>query len=224
MTAALSKRRVFMTGASGYLGSRLIPLLLDRGHSVHALLRASSRHRPPAGCTCLWGDPLDGATFQDGIRGCDTFLQLVGTPKPAPWKGAQFRNVDRVSGLASIAAATQSGRPHFIYISVAHPAPIMKDYIAVRAECETALVGSGMPATILRPWYVLGPGHWWPILLAPAYRIAEQWPSTSEAAGRLGLLTIQDMLNALVWSVEHPAETIREMNVPDIRRLTGGGR
>lgn len=188
---------------------------------MHALVRRSSRRALPTGCVCLSGDPLDAATFRDVIRGCDTFVQLVGTPKPAPWKGAQFRAVDRVSGLAAIAAAAQSGRPHFIYVSVAHPAPIMKDYIAVRTECEAVLRDSGMPATILRPWYVLGPGHWWPFLLAPIYRIAERWPFTREAAGRLGLLAIDEMLNALVWAVEHPPEATRVLGVPDIRSLAG---
>jgi uncharacterized protein YbjT (DUF2867 family) len=131
--------------------------------------------------------------------------------------------VDRVSGLAAITAA-QSERPHFIYVSVAHPAPIMKDYIAVRTECEAALRESGMPATILRPWYILGPGHWWPRLLAPAYWIAERWSFTREAAGRLGLLTIDEMLNALVWAVEHPPKQTRAMGVADIRLLAGGAR
>ena len=215
----MSSQRVFMTGGTGYLGSRLISLLLQRGHAVRALTRESSRDNLPAGCDPVIGNPLDSATFTGEMRGCDTLVQLVGVPKPSPWKGAQFRAVDRVSGLASIDAAKQTGVSHFIYVSVAHPAPIMKDYIAVRTECETALRTSGLRATILRPWYILGPGHWWPLFLKPAYWFYEQIPSTRESAHRLGLVTLPQMLRSLVWAVEHPPESVRVIEVSDIRAI-----
>jgi uncharacterized protein YbjT (DUF2867 family) len=127
--------------------------------------------------------------------------------------------VDRVSGLASIEAAARSGGPHFVYVSVAHPAPIMKAYIAVRVECEAALRATGLPATILRPWYILGPGHRWPLLLVPGYWIGERLSSTHDAALRLGLVTIGEMLRTLIWAVEHPPESVRVMEAPDIRTV-----
>jgi len=219
VAGASSARRVFVTGGTGYLGSRLIPLLLERGHTVRALIRASSRHTLPAGCQRVIGDPLDGATFLRQVEGCDTFVQLVGVPKPAPWKGEQFRAVDRVSAFAAIQAARQGGVSHFIYVSVAHPAPVMKDYIAVRTECEAALHASGLCATILRPWYILGPGHWWTWLLLPAYWLLERLPWSSESAARLGLVTVQEMLRTLLWTVDHPPESRRVLTVPDIRRI-----
>jgi len=49
----------------------------------------------------------------------------------------------------------------------------MRAYIAVRKECEAILAASGLTTTILRPWYVLGPGHRWPVILLPFYRLAE---------------------------------------------------
>jgi uncharacterized protein YbjT (DUF2867 family) len=146
-------------------------------------------------------------------------VQLVGVPKPAPWKGPQFRAVDRVSALASLDAARQAGVKHFIYVSVAHPAPIMKAYIGVRAECEAALRASGLRTTILRPWYILGPGHWWPLLLKPAYWLCEEIPSTREAAVRLGLVTLRQMQVSLVWAVEHPPESVRVIDVREIRAI-----
>ena len=45
----------------------------------------------------------------------------------------------------------------------------MKAYIEVRKECEAEIQDAGLTATILRPWYVLGPGHRWPVLLKPMY-------------------------------------------------------
>lgn len=214
-------KQVFLTGGTGYLGSRLIPLLAQRGYGVRTLVRESSRRRLPAGCEPVIGDPLDARTFVDHVRRADTFVQLVGTPKPAPWKGEQFRAVDRRSGLASIDAARQVGVDHFIYVSVAHPAPIMNDYIAVRLECEAALRESAQCATILRPWYILGPGHWWPALLKPAYWLCKRLPTTRESAARLGLVTIEQMLRAILWAVDHPPDRVRVIDVPEIRRLGG---
>lgn len=84
---------------------------------------------------------------------------MVGVAHPNPAKAAEFRNIDLVSSQAAISAAVEARVRHFIYISVAHPAPVMKAYITVRTECENKLIASGLNATILQPWYVLGPGH-----------------------------------------------------------------
>ena len=77
---------------------------------------------------------------------------------------------------------------------------------------------SGLPATILRPWYVLGPGHRWPALLAPLYALARAFPPTRDGARRLGLVTLDQMLAALVAAVEAPADGWRTVDVPHIQR------
>jgi uncharacterized protein YbjT (DUF2867 family) len=107
---------------------------------------------------------------------------------------------------------------HFIYVSVAHPAPIMRAYVAVRQEGEALVNASGIPATILRPWYVLGPGHRWPLLLVPIYAILRRLPATRDTAERLGLVTRKAMVAALVRAVETaPASGVQIVGVPDIR-------
>ena len=53
---------------------------------------------------------------------------------------------------------------------------MMHAYIAVRMEGEAMIRAAGLNATILRPWYVLGPGHWWPVALLPAYWVMERIP------------------------------------------------
>ncbi len=197
-------------------------MLLVRGHMVRALARRESAKNVPAGCEVVIGDPLDARTFADQVQAMDTVVQLVGVPKPSPWKGEQFRRVDGPSALATIAAAKEAKVAHVVYVSVAHPAPIMNDYIAVRTDCETALTRSGLVATVLRPWYILGPGHWWPVALFPAYWIMERLPSTRDGARRLGLVTLSEMLRAMVWAVEHPPTATRTIDVPQIRRLGQG--
>ena len=210
-------RCVFIAGGTGYMGQKLIAKLLLRGHEVRALVRPGSEKKLPAGCKPVDGNALDGASYANQISPADTFVQLVGVAHPSPAKAAEFRRVDLPAGLGAIAAAKSVGIRHFVYLSVAHPAPMMHDYIAVRTQCEAAIETAGLNATILRPWYVLGPGHRWPYLLLPVYKVAELLPPTREGAQRLGLVTLEQMTNALTVAVENPVEGIRVVTVPEIR-------
>ena len=211
------KRNVFITGGTGYVGSRLITRLLSRGHNVRALARAGSESKLPPGCEVVTGNALDSLTYVDRIPPSDTFVQLVGVAHPSPAKGAEFRSIDRPSALGAISAAAKSGIQHFVYVSVAHPAPMMKAYIEVRVECERAIAQAGLNASILRPWYVLGPGHYWPYLLLPAYKLMELLPATRNGAARLGLVTLGQMVTALADAVENPCTGVRVWGVPEIR-------
>jgi uncharacterized protein YbjT (DUF2867 family) len=210
-------RCVFVAGGTGYIGQKLMAKLLLRGHEVRALVRSGSEKKLPAGCRPVPGNALDGASYANQISPADTFVQLVGVAHPSPAKAAEFRRVDLPAGLGAIAAAKSVGIRHFVYLSVAHPAPLMHDYIAVRSQCEAAIETAGLNATILRPWYVLGPGHRWPYLLWPVYRVAELLPPTREGARRLGLVTLEQMTNALTVAVENPVDGIRVVTIPEIR-------
>jgi len=214
---------VFITGSTGYLGTPLIRALVDRGHSVRALVRPGSEKKLPAGVTAVSGNALDASSYAARIAPSDTFVQLVGVSHPSPSKAAEFQAIDRASALGAIAAARQARVRHFIYMSVAQPAPIMKSYQSVRAECEAALLESGggrMKVTIVRPWYVLGRGHRWPYVLLPMYWLCERIPSTREGARRLGLVTLGQMTQTLVSAVENPSIGARFVEVPQIRRGT----
>ena len=208
---------VFLTGATGFLGRNLAAELLRRGHRVRALARAGSEARIPAGCEAVTGDPLDAASYRGHVAPADTFVQLVGVSHPSPAKAAQFRSIDLKSAQAGVEAAVSAGIRHLIYVSVAHPAPVMKEYIAARSEAEEAIRASGLNATILRPWYILGPGRRWPLLLLPMYWVMGAIPATRESARRLGLVTIEQMVAALARAVERPARGVRVMEVPEIR-------
>jgi uncharacterized protein YbjT (DUF2867 family) len=214
-------RCVFVTGGTGYVGRPLITLLLDRGHEVRALVRPGSEKKLPPGCQAVLGDALDGSSYAGQIQPADTFVQLVGVSHPNPSKAAEFRRVDLVSGRDAVQAARTAGIGHFVYLSVGQPAPVMRAYVQVRAECEALLRQSGMDATILRPWYVLGPGHRWPYLLLPVYKLMELLPATRDGARRLGLVTLEQMTQALVGAVETSAHGVRIVEVPQIR-VPGG--
>jgi len=212
------KHCVFVAGGTGYVGRPLIARLRERGHNVRALVRPGSERKLPAGCTPVGGDALHAESYAAAIAPADTFVQLVGVAHPSPAKAAQFRTIDFVSASGAFRGAKQANVQHFVYLSVAHPAPVMKAYVQVRSECEAALRETGMNATILRPWYVLGPGHRWPYALLPMYWLMELLPATRTGAQRLGLVTLAQMVNALVTAVENPCRGVHIVEVPEMRK------
>jgi uncharacterized protein YbjT (DUF2867 family) len=95
----------------------------------------------------------------------------------------------------------------------------MKAYLSARAEAERVLSQSGLTATVVRPWYVLGPGHRWPMLLIPVYAFVDLFPGLRTGARRLGLVTLAQMTDALVDAIERPpnAGTTHLVEVPQIK-------
>ena len=209
-------QKVFIAGATGYMGSKVAAELVRRGHAVKALVRPESLNRLPRHCLAVVGNALDGESFRGAIGDVDSYVQLVGVAHPSPSKARQFREIDQKSFEESLKAAVENRVRHFVYVSVAHPAPAMRAYIEVRSHCEDMLKKSGLNATILRPWYVLGPGHYWPYALKPFYWLARQIPRARDGATRLGLVTLQQMVAALVNGIESPANGVRMLGVPEI--------
>jgi uncharacterized protein YbjT (DUF2867 family) len=212
----IEPRNVFLTGGTGYIGRRLATELFRRGHVVRALVRQGSESRLPTGSAVIGGDALDRRTYANRVSPSDTFVHLVGVSHPGPSKADQFLTVDLASAREAIASAQAADVRHFVYVSVAHPAPVMKAYIAARREVETLIRMSGMNATVLRPWYVLGPGHNWPRLLLPLYWLADLVPVTRPGARRLGLVTLDQLTRAMVRVIESPPSGVRILEVPDI--------
>jgi uncharacterized protein YbjT (DUF2867 family) len=214
-----ASRRVFITGGTGYIGSGLIPILLERDHRVRVLVRPGSKAKLPAACEVVSGNALNANSYRQLIRPAETFIHLVGVAHPTPAKAAEFRAIDLVSAREAIDACAELGVHHFVYLSVAHPAPMAmkKDYIAVRPECEQMIEERHLNATILRPWYVLGPEHRWLYALLPLYKICEWLPFTRAVALRLGLVSLDELILALVEAVESPVQGTRIVSVPEIR-------
>jgi uncharacterized protein YbjT (DUF2867 family) len=211
-------RCVFITGGTGYIGSNLIPVLTEREHRVRVLVRPGSKAKLPAGCEVVSGNALDGNSYRQLIRPADTFIHLVGTPNPLQAEVADLRAIDLVAVREAASACAEVGVPHFIYLSVARPAPAKKDLVAVRAECEQMIAEHHLNATILRPWSLLTPERRWPLqLLLALYKLGEWIPFTRAAALRLGPVTLDQLILALVEAVESPVLGTRIVEVPEIR-------
>jgi len=211
-------RDVFVTGGTGYVGSPLIEALLARGHIVRALTRAASASRLPAGAVSVIGNALEPAGWTAHIAPADTFVHLIGTPHPSPLKAAEFQSVDLVSVRTAVQAAAAAGVRHFVYVSVAHPAPMMHAFVAVRQQGEAMIADSRLPATILRPWYILGPGHRWPYVLVPMYALMRLVPSLKAGAERLALLPRQAVIDTIVRCIESPPDRLTVLEAPQITR------
>jgi uncharacterized protein YbjT (DUF2867 family) len=213
----MSRHQIFLTGSTGFLGTSLAAELLRRGHDVRALARPGSESRVAKGCEIVHGDALQADSYAAHIGDADTFVHLVGVAHPSPSKADEFRAIDLVSAREAVKAATQAGIRHFVYLSVARPAPMMKEYQAVRAEGEQMVIATGIPATFVRPWYVLGPGRRWPLVLQPFYALARAIPAARDGATRLALVTIEQMTQTLAWAVENPPEQLQALDPPEIK-------
>ena len=143
---------VFVTRRHWPHRPRIHPELAQRDTEILALVRA----HPLQSCQQTAARLLAIRSTTD-FRARDsedsTFIQLVGVPHSSPRKAKQFREIDLVSVRESVAAATVARVKHFVYLSVAQPAPTMKEYIAVRAEGESMIRAAGLRSTVLRPIY-----------------------------------------------------------------------
>lgn len=211
---------ILVTGGTGYIGRNLIPPLIARGHRVRVLAREDSVARVSPGAAAVIGDALDDRSVATALHTGDTLIHLVGTPHPTPSKSDQFEKIDLISIRASVNAARHVGIDHLVYVSVAHPAPVMQAYLWVRTLGETMIHEAGITASILRPWYVLGPGRQWPKLIVPLYKLAELFPGTRASAERLGLVTIEQFIIAIISAAENPPirGQRRIIDVPAIKR------
>jgi uncharacterized protein YbjT (DUF2867 family) len=217
MPTAAIPRHVFVTGGTGYLGRPLLAALVARGHRVRALTRPTPAPLPE-GAEPVLGDALIPSSYAERVAPADTLVHLVGVAHPGRQRAHAFRAVDRPAAEAAFGAARAAGVGHVVYVSVAQPAPMLRAYVEARAACEAALRASGLDATILRPWYVLGPGHRWPYLLLPFSALAARFPPTADTARRLGFVTLSQMTAALVEAAETPEPGVRVWEVPRIRQ------
>ena len=133
---------VLVTGATGMLGSVLVPKLVDRGHNVHAL----SRH-PPAdgpGLTGVAGDVLTGKGLATAADGVDTVIHAATSPR------RRARRVE-VEGTRHMLAAARDAGAHFLYVSIVGVDRSARfHYYRAKWAAEQLVAAHGGPWTILR--------------------------------------------------------------------------
>ena len=210
---------IFITGGTGYIGKRLIKKLVVLGYDVTALVRKGSEAKLPKGVRAIIADPFDAVTFQQWIPRGATYIQLLGAAHPSPRKKEEFQQVDLRSVKESANAAAAAGVQHFIYLSVAMTdSSMMQEYTNVRKQGEAYIQSKHLVCTFIRPWYVIGPGHYWPLLLMPAYGIAQLRPQWKQKTKGMELLNINLLLRTLVKAIEAPPQRQRLFEISHMKK------
>jgi uncharacterized protein YbjT (DUF2867 family) len=137
--------KVLVTGATGFTGSRLIPLLLQNGFQVRALTRPTSDRTPLSALTVEWvtGDLSDTQALTAALRGVDALVNIA---------SLGFGHADNI-----IASAKAAGVKRGIFISTtAIFTQLNAGSKSVRLAAEEAIQASGLDYTILRPTMIYG--------------------------------------------------------------------
>lgn len=213
-------RSIFITGGSGYVGSRLIPELLDKGYTVKALVRKGSEQRIDKRCEIVFGDALNANSYSKWVSGCDTFIHLVGVHHPSPRNKKEFYSIDLASIIEAAKAASANHVQHFIYLSVVQvPFKFMLDYQAVRLTGEELIRSSEMNGTFIRPIYIIGPGHYWPLLFSPLLWLLKLFPATRKIVLLFEFVTIKQIIKSFIKAVENPPQGIRIIEIEEINKI-----
>src|SRR5688572_7983336 len=148
---------VLLTGASGYVGGRLLPLLEARGHTLRCLARRPEhlRARTGPGTEVVRGDVLDGDSLAAALRGVEQAYYLVHSMGTA---GA-FEAEDRRGAENFARAGRASGLRRIVYLGgLGEDEPGLSPHLRSRHEVGAILRASGVPTLELRASIVIGSG------------------------------------------------------------------
>lgn len=214
---------VFVTGATGYVGGRLVPRLLENGYPVRCLARSPRKldARPwsiDPRVEIIAGDLDDEHATAEAMRGCRVAYYLVHS-MGAGDNHADFARRDRELAESFARAAKDAGVERIIYLGgLGGTDEDLSEHLASRREVETALGVTGVPVTVLRAAVIIGSGsvsfeilryltERLPIMTTPRWVRTECQP-----------IAIRDVLTDLVACLEKPETTGRviEIGGPDV--------
>ncbi|MCK9896818.1 SDR family oxidoreductase [Frankia sp. AgB32] len=211
--------RILVTGATGYLGGRLAPRLLDRGHDVRAMTRDPARLRDipwAARADIVQADARDPDSLPAALDGIDVAYYLIHSID----SGGDFSAVDRQAAAAFAAACRDAGVRRIIYLGGLSPAGDgeLSAHLSSRQEVARILLDSGVPTLVLRAAVIIGSGsasfemlrhltERLPMMLTP------RWVRT-----RIQPIAVRDVLHYLIGGLAVPADVHGSFDVggPDV--------
>ncbi|WP_330455938.1 SDR family oxidoreductase [Streptomyces sp. NBC_00820] len=213
--------RCLVTGATGYIGGRLVPELLAAGHQVRCLARTPRKLRdhPWAGeAEVVEGDVTDADSVADALRDIDVAYYLV----HALGTGSDFEETDRRAARIFGEQAKAAGVRRIVYLGGLTPEGVPEEdlspHLRSRAEVGRILLESGVPTSALRAAVIIGSGsasfemlryltERLPVMLTPT------WVRT-----RLQPIGVKDVLRILVGCARLPEDVNRTFDIggPDI--------
>jgi uncharacterized protein YbjT (DUF2867 family) len=207
-----------VTGATGYIGGRLVPELLAAGHRVRVMTRSPERVRdhPWAGrVEIVRADAADAGQVAAACAGADVAYYLI----HALGTGGEFEETDRRTAQVMAKAAREAGIARLVYLGALEPeGEELSPHLRSRTEVAEILLGSGVPTVVLRAAVVLGSGsasfemlryltERLPVMVTP------RWVHS-----RIQPIAVRDVLRYLVGCARLPASVHRAFDVggPDV--------
>ena len=197
-------RTILVTGATGYIGGRLVPRLLEEQRRVRVLVRNRERvrSRPWSGqVEVAVGDVLDPATLSEALEGVDTAYYLVHSMGSGPG----FHELDVEAAHTFGQAAAEAGVGHVIYLGGLGSGANLSPHLRSRQECGLALRASGVAVTEFRAAVVVGAGsisfemirylvERLPVMVCPRWLYSHVQP-----------IAVDDLLDYLVAALDTPS-------------------
>jgi uncharacterized protein YbjT (DUF2867 family) len=212
---------VLVTGATGYIGGRLVPRVLARGYRVRCLVRSAGKLRArrwgaQPGLEVVEGDAGSPAALAAAMQGCSAAYYLVHSMIVA---GAAYAERDLALALAFGRAAAAAGVGRIVYLGgLGEEGAGLSEHLSSRRAVESALAAGGVPVTTLRAAMIIGSGsasfeilrylvERLPVMVTP------RWVDTVSQP-----IAVRDVLDYLVRCLETPATAGRTLDIggPDV--------
>jgi nucleoside-diphosphate-sugar epimerase len=223
--------RVFVTGASGFIGGALCSRLLGAGHEVTALVRREGSE--PAGTERQLGDLGEGGGLDRALTLArpDCVFHLA-AEIASQRSEAKVREVN-VAGTKRLlrACAALSPAPRIVFSSTVvtgdargelltevRPLPVQTPYGRSKQEGERMVLESGLPAVVIRPSHVYGPGGWYVEELAPRLLQPGRFAVIGSGGNLWDVVHVEDVVSALMLAMEAPPGSL--YHVVDDRPIT----
>ncbi|MGW0654084.1 SDR family oxidoreductase [Streptomyces umbrinus] len=216
-------RRCLVTGATGYIGGRLVPELLAAGHRVRCMARSPGAlrdHEWAADVEVVRGDVTDPESVAGAMKDIDVAYYLV----HALGTGKGFEETDRRAARTFGERALAAGVRRIVYLGGLTPAGVPEEelspHLRSRAEVGRVLLDSGVPTTVLRAAVIIGSGsasfemlryltERLPVMVTPS------WVRT-----RIQPIAVRDVLRMLVGAARMPDDVSRAFDIGGPEILT----